>query len=75
MRTSYNTHDGGPEFVDSKGLEQKFSIRRSLAYQLIARGAIRSVSLKKRGAVRGKRLFDVDSVRAYINACADRINQ
>ena len=55
-----------PEFVDCKGLEAGWGIKRSLAYQLLADGAIRGVSLRRRGQVRGKRLFGVDSVRAYL---------
>ena len=70
MYSPYNTNDRGPEFLDSKGLEQQFGIRRSLAYDLIARGAIHSVSLRKRGSQRGKRLFNVDSVRSYLKSCA-----
>jgi len=60
------TPDVGPEFVDCKGLERLFGIRRSLAYELVNRNSIRSVSIRRRGAVRGKRLFDVDSVRAFL---------
>ena len=55
-----------PEFVDCKGLEAGWGIKRSLAYQLLADGAIRSVSLRRRGRVRGKRLFDVASVRDFL---------
>jgi hypothetical protein len=54
-----------PEFVDCKGLEVGWGIKRSLAYQLLNDGKIRGVSLRKRGAVRGKRLFSVNSVRAF----------
>jgi hypothetical protein len=35
----------GPEFVDCKGLEAGWGIKRSLAYQLLADGEIQSVSL------------------------------
>lgn len=55
-----------PEFVDCKGLEAGWGIKRSLAYSLLADGLIRGVSLRRRGQVRGKRLFDVASVRAYL---------
>jgi hypothetical protein len=55
-----------PEFVDCKGLEAGWGIKRSLAYQLLADGAIRGVSLRRRGQLRGKRLFSVDSVREYL---------
>jgi hypothetical protein len=55
-----------PEFVDCKGLEAGWGIKRSLAYQLLADGKIKSVSLRRRGRLRGKRLFSVDSVRAFL---------
>jgi hypothetical protein len=55
-----------PEFVDCKGLEAGWSIRRSLAYQLLADGKIQGVSLRRRGALRGKRLFSVDSIRKFL---------
>jgi hypothetical protein len=55
-----------PEFVDCDGLRQRFGIKRSLAYELLHEGAIRGVSLRRRGAERGKRLFSVDSVRAFL---------
>jgi hypothetical protein len=55
-----------PEFVDCKGLEAGWGIKRSLAYQLLHDGKIRGVSLRRRGAVRGKRLFSVDSIRAFL---------
>jgi hypothetical protein len=57
-----------PEFVDLDGLRRGFGIKRSLAYQLLADGLIKGVSLRRRGAVRGKRLFSVDSVRAYLSS-------
>ena len=66
INNSPNTADVGPEFVDCKGLERLFGIRRSLAYELVNRNSIRSVSIRRRGAVRGKRLFDVDSVREFL---------
>jgi hypothetical protein len=55
------------EFVDLKGLHQGFGIKRSLAYKLLAERVIRGVSLRRHGCVRGKRLFSVASVRAYLN--------
>ena len=55
-----------PEFVDCKGLEAGWGIKRSLAYQLLADGKIRGVSLRRRGQVRGKRLFSVDSIRQFL---------
>ena len=55
-----------PEFCDFRGLDRLFGIKRSLGYQLLADGLIKSVSLRRRGQIRGKRLFSVDSVRAYL---------
>jgi hypothetical protein len=57
-----------PEFLDAEGLRARFGIKRSLAYALLADGAIRGVSLRRRGQLRGKRLFAVDSVRAFLKS-------
>jgi hypothetical protein len=55
-----------PEFVDCEGLQAGWGIKRSLAYELLADGKIQGVSLRRRGAVRGKRLFSVDSIRRFL---------
>jgi hypothetical protein len=60
-----------PEFVDCRGLEAGWGIKRSLAYQLLNDGKIKGVSLRRRNQVRGKRLFCVDSVRAYLASQMD----
>ena len=57
-----------PEFLDARGVEARFSIRRSLLYELYNGGHIRSVSLRRCGQVRGKRLFVVDSVREFLRS-------
>jgi hypothetical protein len=59
-------HHIDPEFVDCKGLEAGWGIKRSLAYQLLNDGKIHGVSLRRRGTIRGKRLFSVDSVRSFL---------
>src|SRR5947209_19437943 len=64
-----------PEFVDIPGLEARWGIKRSLAYQLLADGKIRGVSLRRRGQIRGKRLFSVNIVRQFLRdqmKCAKR---
>jgi hypothetical protein len=61
-----------PEFVDIPGLEARWGIKRSLAYQLLSDGKIRGVSLRRKGRLRGKRLFDVASVRAFLNSQMER---
>ena len=64
-----------PEFVDCKGLEAGWAIKRSLAYQLLADGKIQGVSLRRRNQIRGKRLFSVDSVRAFLRAQIEADNE
>jgi hypothetical protein len=55
-----------PEFLDAFGVQARFSIRRSLLYELHNGGHIKSVSLRRRGRSRGKRLFSVDSIRSFL---------
>jgi len=55
-----------PEFLDAGGVQARFSIRRSLLYELHNGGHIKSVSLRRRGQSRGKRLFCVDSIREFL---------
>src|SRR5215475_14125874 len=59
------------EFVDLDGLRERFGLKRSLAYKLLNEGVIKGVSLRRRGSVRGKRLFVVESVREFLRGCAD----
>jgi hypothetical protein len=47
-----NWHDA--EFVDLKGLNSRFAIKRSLAYKLMKEGAIKGMSLRVGGATRGR---------------------
>jgi hypothetical protein len=56
------------EFLDARGVESRFGLKRSLLYALLADGSIRGVSLRRRGQLRGKRLFDVASVRAFLHS-------
>lgn len=56
------------EFCDSPGAFTRFGLRRSLLYQLHADGAIQGVSLRRRGATRGKRLWSIDSIRGYLTS-------
>ena len=60
-----------PEFLDAAGLHARFGIKRSLAYSLLSDRAIRGVSLRRRGHLRGKRLFDVASVREFLRGQMD----
>jgi hypothetical protein len=61
----------GAEFCDSPGAFARFGLRRSLLYELHADGAIKGVSLRRRGALRGKRLWSIDSIRCYLASQMD----
>jgi hypothetical protein len=54
------------EFCDSPGAFLRFGLRRSLLYELHALGLIQGVSLRRRGAARGKRLWSIDSIRSFL---------
>ena len=60
-----------PEFCDSKQVKALFGLSRTHAYLLAQEGQIRSVSLRRRGATRGRRLFDCASIRAFLNKSAE----
>jgi hypothetical protein len=57
-----------PEFADHKGARVLFSLSRASLYRLAGEGKIKSVSVRNRGSLRGKRLFDCDSIRRFISA-------
>jgi hypothetical protein len=63
---------GYPEFADAVGVEKHFGIRRSLAFRLLAEHKIRGVSIRQKGRLRGKRLFDCASIRKFLLANVDR---
>ena len=58
-----------PEFVDLVGLRERYGIKRGLAYRLAGEGLIKAVSLRRRGTTRGKKLFEVQSVREFLKGC------
>ena len=55
-----------PEFVDHKGLKALFGRTRFHAYLLADQGSIRSVCIRRPGAIRGRRLFDCQSIRDFL---------
>ena len=57
----------------ARGVEGRFSIRRSLLYELHNGGHIKSVSLRRRGQCRGKRLFDVCSIRQFLREQMEQV--
>src|SRR5260370_33570193 len=56
------------EFCDCAGAFLRFGLKRSLLYHLHGQRLIKGVSLRRRGAAKGKRLWSVDSIRAYLNS-------
>ena len=56
------------EWTDFRGVLLLFGLRRSTAYHLDKEGLIKSVSLRHENETRGKRLFHVPSIRAYLNS-------
>ena len=59
------------EFCDNPGAFGRFGLKRSLLYDLYAQGLIKGVSLRRRGAARGKRLWSIDSIRSYLASQMD----
>jgi hypothetical protein len=53
------------EWTDHGGINELFGLKRSTAYHLEKDGLIQSISLRKPGEKRAKRLFNVASVRQY----------
>ena len=64
--TPVNVAGGDPEFLDAVGVGARFSIKRSLLYELDNDGLVEGVSLRRRGRTRGKRLFSVQSIRKFL---------
>ena len=55
------------EFLDSAGVFRQFNLKRTYLYELLKLGLIKGVSLRPHGSChRGKRLWHVGSLRAYL---------
>ena len=57
-----------PEFADHKGVRALFGFSRAHLYVLASEGKIRSVCIRRPGATRGRRLFDLGSIRRFLDA-------
>ena len=60
-----------PEFVDHRGLTAMFGFSRAHAYRLAKAGKIRTVNLRESGKLKGRRLFEVASIRALLLSCIE----
>jgi hypothetical protein len=61
-----------PEFLDVNQVRQYFGLKQSFLYRLLAENKIRAVLIRRRSKTRGRRLFDVASIRAFLNAQVDK---
>lgn len=55
-----------PEFGRTADVQRHFGIKRGTLYNLHADGRVRGVVLRSRGQLTGVRLWDMASIRAYI---------
>ena len=60
-----------PEFCDGGQIKALFGFSRSTAYNLAAQGKIRAITFRERGRDRGKRLFNCESIRAFLSKCEE----
>lgn len=63
------------EWTDHHGILELFGLKRSTAYHLTNVGLIKSISLREGDETRGKRLFNVRSIREYLNSRPPAIRQ
>ena len=79
--TTHNTHSIGqaaisqPEFINHHQATAIYGLSRSLLYQLVQAGKIKSVSLRERNKIKGKRLFVADSIREFLTANIEEVVQ
>lgn len=59
-----------PEWVDVRRANHLFCLCKSTLYRLADEGKIRTVSLRDRGKLRGKRLFSTSSIQLLLNSRA-----
>ncbi|WP_397379887.1 hypothetical protein [Prosthecobacter sp.] len=57
-----------PEFADHRTARALFGLSRSHLYNLVNEGKIRSVSIRKPGALKGRRLFVCASIRDFLHS-------
>jgi hypothetical protein len=60
-----------PQYTNSKGLARLTGLTRSHAYLLYSEGKIDSVCIRRPGSTRGKRLWHVPSVMAFLESCRE----
>jgi hypothetical protein len=66
------TNNPSPEWERIPDITRRFGIKRSKLYELLQLRLIKSISLCRRGNIRGIRLVSTDSVRSYLAALAGK---
>lgn len=54
--------------MDIQGVRAHFGLCQSQVIEMEAAGKIQSISLRKPGKLRGKRLYHADSIRKHLNS-------
>jgi len=57
-----------PEWGDARTVHATFGLGKSTLYRAHAEGKIRAVSMRERGKLRGKKLWNLDSIAAWIES-------
>lgn len=57
-----------PEWGDSRTVHAHFNLGKSTLYRAHAEGKIRAVSMRERGKLRGKKLWNMDSIASWIES-------
>jgi hypothetical protein len=70
-----NASDLKPVWIRLPQVTTCYGISRSKAYQLANTGKVESVSLREEGQTKGTKLFNVESLEAYINSFIASDNQ
>jgi hypothetical protein len=65
------TQDFIPQYADSKGLARITGLTRAHAYLLFSEGKIDAVCIRRPGSTRGKRLWHIPSVLAFLHSCRE----
>jgi hypothetical protein len=60
-----------PEYCDGGQIKPLFGFSRATAYNLLSEGKIRAVTFREKGKLRGKRLFDCESIRTFLARCEE----
>jgi len=63
-----DTADATPQFGRWQDVQHLFGIKRGTLYNLMAEGAVKSVSIRRKGNVHGCRLFYLPGIREYLSS-------